>query len=260
MHEREAERGRAELVDRLQRVHDVHVQVHEDGAVLVAHAVQGQGGRGAHAQPPRRGCGQREAEVAQRPLLARVQLAEPDEGHVLRPHRGRRPARGDDVFRAAAQGQREGHAREEARGRGLGRVEVRVGVEVDEADGRAQRLPRARHRPHHERAVPAQHDHEALAERPPHLVGGGAGRAGHDLAVARGPRVVAVGEERQVGEVDHGRAQLAQGRQQTRLAQREGRALRPRLRRSRRAGHADDRDLAAGHESSIVLGRTPPRT
>ena len=73
-------------------------------------------------------------------------------------------------------------------------------------------------------------------------------------------RVVAIGEERQVGEVDHGRTQLAQGRQQTRLAQREGRALRPRLRPSRRAGHADDRDLAAGHESSIVLGRTPPRT
>ena len=65
-------------------------------------------------------------------------------------------------------------------------------------------------------------------------------------------RVVAVGEEREVGEVHHPRPAGAQGGQQPGLAQREGSAFQPDPAAAGRGGHAEDRDLAGGHHRSII--------
>ncbi len=65
--------------------------------------------------------------------------------------------------------------------------------------------------------------------------------------------IVAVGEQREVGEVDHPRAEGAQVAQETRLAQRERAALQAGGAAAGRGGHAEDRDLAGGHQRSIIM-------
>ena len=65
--------------------------------------------------------------------------------------------------------------------------------------------------------------------------------------------VRAVGEEREVGEVDHPRAEGPQVAQETRLAQRERAALQAGGAAAGGGGHAEHRDLAGGHEGSIIM-------
>ena len=79
------------------------------------------------------------------------------------------------------------------------------------------------------------------------------------FGVALAARLVAVGEERQVGEVHDRRSQRAQRGQQSRLAQGEWGAVRSGLAGASGARDAEDRDLAAGHEGSIAGPSRRPR-
>ena len=72
--------------------------------------------------------------------LAGIEVAHPDEHRVARQDLGRAPAHIDEVGIAEPQADRERHAVDVARGRGVRRVRVAVGVEPDEPD----RIPLAR--------------------------------------------------------------------------------------------------------------------
>ena len=170
---------------------------------------------------------------------------------------GWRSHRRHHLRRPAAQGDRERHPVQEARRCRLGRVEVGIGVQVDETDVLAEVKPRPRHDPGRERAVAAQHDGEALRHRPRHLVGGGAHRARHHLRIARLRvlRVVAEGKKRQVGEVDHGGAGRTQRLQQARLAQTEGGLAHSRRPRAR--GRRDPEHRNPGPRHAVKYNRRP---
>ncbi len=116
-------------------------------------------------------------------------------------------------------------------------------------------MARARDRTRHQRAVAAEVDGEALAQGARHLVRGRAHRTLHYFRVARLRMigVVPVREQGQVGEVHHARAARAQVREEAGLAQREGAALQAGSAAAGRAGHSEDRDLAGGHQRSIIM-------